>query len=508
MTRIALTWDRTGDTAESGTVTFAPTRRWWRDDSRTTTEPVTVEVPAAGAVLDVDPTGETWAYQVTWTPDGPLALEWTEYVTVPPPPAEGVHTPVPYRQLQHLTRDAAAVLTGERALTAAAALARMDAAMADARAAVANARDAATEAATEAASAAVNALDDTVRDVIARMEAGEFVGETGPQGATGPTGPQGERGPMGPQGATGPQGGPGPTGATGPQGERGPAGPAGPQGERGPIGPAGPQGERGLTGPAGPQGAKGDTGPIGPAGPQGAQGVKGDTGAASTVPGPVGPQGPTGPVGPAGPVGPQGVKGDTGAPGVVSSASSYVIVGPGRPDVPSTTAGTITGREPVGAEYRSTDGANVGAFVWMKRPGGKWEVTNGDTGWRALQVSDGVSAAHLDTNKGGALTSGGLGIRRIGTTVYLLGYWYNVAGTPGGRLWALPYGWKLPSTVPGGGYGTQEVARWSGSNTSAWTITNGHYLNISTLPGGENRVYGSWVTADPWPSAPLPGDPA
>ena len=63
-------------------------------------------------------------------------------------------------------------------------------------------------------------------------------------------------------------------------------------------------------------------------------------------------------------------------------ASSYVIVGPGRPDVPSTTAGTITGAEPVGAEYRSQDGAQVGANVWMNRPGGKWEVTDGDTGWR------------------------------------------------------------------------------------------------------------------------------
>ena len=62
---------------------------------------------------------------------------------------------------------------------------------------------------------------------------------------------------------------------------------------------------------------------------------------------------------------PQGAKGDRGdvgpqgPPGVVSSASSYVLVGPGRPDQPSTTAGVITGAEPVGAEYRSTDGAQV-----------------------------------------------------------------------------------------------------------------------------------------------------
>ena len=84
------------------------------------------------------------------------------------------------------------------------------------------------------------------------------------------------------------------------------------------------------------------------------------------------------------PKGDRGDKGETGAPGVVSSASSYILVGPGRPDTPSTTGGVITGSEPVGAEYRSTDGANVGAFVWMKRPGGAWTVTEGDTGWRKI----------------------------------------------------------------------------------------------------------------------------
>ena len=35
---------------------------------------------------------------------------------------------------------------------------------------------------------------------------------------------------------------------------------------------------------------------------------------------------------------------------------------------------------PVGCEYRSTDGASVGAWVWRKRNAG-WVVTSGDTGW-------------------------------------------------------------------------------------------------------------------------------
>jgi len=87
---------------------------------------------------------------------------------------------------------------------------------------------------------------------------------------------------------------------------------------------------------------------------------------------------------PKGDKGDRGDKGDTGAPGALANASSYILTGPGRPDQPATTGGIITGSEPVGSEYRSQDGADVGAFVWMKRPGGKWEVTDGDTGWRVV----------------------------------------------------------------------------------------------------------------------------
>lgn len=71
-----------------------------------------------------------------------------------------------------------------------------------------------------------------------------------------------------------------------------------------------------------------------------------------------------------------GDKGDPGAPGAVPTSSDYLIVGPGRPDQPATTGGTITGNEPVGAEYRSTDGAGEGLFDWMKRPTG-WELAGG-----------------------------------------------------------------------------------------------------------------------------------
>ena len=88
--------------------------------------------------------------------------------------------------------------------------------------------------------------------------------------------------------------------------------------------------------------------------------------------------------------GDKGDKGDPGAPGVVSSASAYVIVGPGRPDQPATTNGVIKGSEPVGAEYRSTDGAGAGLFDWMKRPTG-WVNTGGGSGSGIEQVSGTVT---------------------------------------------------------------------------------------------------------------------
>lgn len=131
------------------------------------------------------------------------------------------------------------------------------------------------------------------------------------------------------------------------------------KGDQGATGPVGPKGDKGDKGD---QGIKGDTGPQGIQGIQGIQGLKGDTG-------------------------PQGIKGDTGAPGSVPTASSYLIVGPGRPDQPSTTGGLITGSEPVGCEYRSSNGGSdaCGAIRWQKITTDQWIVIQGDTGWRDVR---------------------------------------------------------------------------------------------------------------------------
>lgn len=106
-------------------------------------------------------------------------------------------------------------------------------------------------------------------------------------------------------------------------------------------------------------------------------------------------------------------SGSNGKPqwGPVISPTSHTLTGPGRPDVASTTAGTIIGTEPVGTEYRSTDGAQVGAWVWRKRPTG-WVVTDGDTGWRN------VTAFIVDSTGAPAVSSGTLRMRRIGDVVH------------------------------------------------------------------------------------------
>ena len=116
------------------------------------------------------------------------------------------------------------------------------------------------------------------------------------------------------------------------------------------------------------------------------KGERGEPGATGPA-GPVGPAGPKGATGPVGPKGDAGAKGEPGAPGALANASSYILVGPGRPDRPATTNGVITGKEPVGAEYRSTDGAGDGLFDWRKRPTG-WEIAGaGGSGSGVEQVS-------------------------------------------------------------------------------------------------------------------------
>lgn len=86
------------------------------------------------------------------------------------------------------------------------------------------------------------------------------------------------------------------------------------------------------------------------------------------------------------------------------SSDQMIITGNGRPDKPNTTNGKITGNEPNGTFYSSTDGAGVGAYLWQKQ-NGNWIVISADTGERDM-------SRHSVNIK-----SGNISLRRVNNTV-------------------------------------------------------------------------------------------
>ena len=390
------------------------------------------------------------------------------------------------------------------------------------------------------------------------------MGPTGPQGSQGEQGVPGERGETGPVGPRGERGDVGPVGPAGlnwrglwdaqadyaeddavaysgsswfatgnptvgevpsvsspnwqamalqgARGEKGEQGIPGPQGLRGDTGPQGPQGlqgvqgiqgERGLTGEQGPVGATGATGPVGPANLLTIGTVQSGTQASASISGTapaqtlslVLPQGERGPIGP------------TGAPGALTNSSSYIITGPGRPDTPATTGGIITGNEPVGAEYRSTDGAGVGAFVWMKRPGGSWSVVDGDTGWRA--IFSGTTVFESSWKPGTFPKGGRLRLRRTvaGLWVSADNITFESAGLTFSMLGGLDSAWQVSAdnaTYPGEFYvlgGNQPGHRVDRADLNGASV-GGMIRDIKFYPG----AVGPGNTPR-WPST-LPGTPA
>lgn len=65
--------------------------------------------------------------------------------------------------------------------------------------------------------------------------------------------------------------------------------------------------------------------------------------------------------------------------GTSQPTNSPIIYGVGRPDNRTSTNGKITGNEPDGTVYISSDGAGVKAWEWIK-VNGTWQVSYGDTG--------------------------------------------------------------------------------------------------------------------------------
>lgn len=86
------------------------------------------------------------------------------------------------------------------------------------------------------------------------------------------------------------------------------------------------------------------------------------------------------------------------------SSDSMIITGNGRPDKPETTDGKITGREQNGTFYSSTNGAGVGAYLWLKQ-NNKWVVISADTGDRRM------------TKNAVNIKEGYISLRRVNNTV-------------------------------------------------------------------------------------------
>ena len=254
--------------------------------------------------------------------------------------------------------------------------------------------------------------------------------------------------------------------------------------------------------------------------------LKGEPGADSTVPGPApnvswdgdrlvveGVAGPslTGPGGPAPTVAWSGdrlvvggVQGPSltgpastvpGPPGAVPTSTDYVVVGPGRPDVPAGTGYTSAqlAALPVGAEYRSADGANVGAWVWSKRPSG-WVVTDGDTGIRTLVGGSDAGPWKIDK----------IQVWRSGSEVHFYFEGGSAIDSPAGTIGAQPPIWDVP---PGWRSSTPGIVDTVYSDLNAVgtaTIYNSASIKGQWTAGPWRRLNMSWHTNDPWP-ATLPG---
>jgi len=194
------------------------------------------------------------------------------------------------------------------------------------------------------------------------------------------------------------------------------------------------------------------------------------------------------------PKGDRGDRGEPGAPGVVSSASAYVLVGPGRPDTPATTAGVITGAEPVGARYESVDEAGVGARTWRKVAGGRWVVTDGDTGWR--DVSGLLDPTYV--------TGGKLLLRREGEYVQV--NWNDVATNATSSDHFLTTAWPAGFRIAGNFYDAYTLSGGT-SNRARFDMVLGNLRSGAPNGGLRLRDLSVKPTADPWPTS-LPGSPA
>ena len=174
--------------------------------------------------------------------------------------------------------------------------------------------------------------------------------------------------------------------------------------------------------------------------------------------------------------------------------------------MPSTTAGTITGAEPVGARYESVDEAGVGARTWRKVPGNKWIVTDGDTGWRSVgTIENGgtVAVAVRRTPERVEWRFTFTGALNAGAKIVNLG---SIPGFgPSVRTHDnLVFGSVLAANI--GSVAVTDVGR-----VGVLCHSSGAFFPSINLPNSMSRATVGLVdypAGDPWPTAPLPGSPA
>lgn len=198
-----------------------------------------------------------------------------------------------------------------------------------------------------------------------------------------------------------------------------------------------------------------------------------------------------------------------GPPGAVATSRDYLIVGPGRPDVPSTTGGVIVSPDtaPVGARYESVDEAGVGARTWRKVAGGKWIVTDGDTGWREITATAVDPAA---SQPGGRIFIRRLGPALAGIRVLGLAP-LSADGVPVVETEWLPQGFRNQGIVM---FYLTEIGRGESKGGIAARLPPGAWwkyarpLKINTTAAIDAKGEVVFATTDPWPKSPLPGVPA
>lgn len=164
--------------------------------------------------------------------------------------------------------------------------------------------------------------------------------------------------------------------------------------------------------------------------------------------------------------------------------NSKVIIGKGRPDKPETTEGKITGNEPTGTIYRSTDGANVGAWIWCKYADDLTKVYTA-RGWVVIAGDTGNVIITPTNVKGDAK----IVIRRVNNTIFSSLGFQGQWGTFGiSENATLEHNRKINLGVVPQGFGTNIAQTTMISKDGEEMLTNAIYNILTRADGGKIQI--------------------